>query len=56
VSLSGTVSLYRSEPAQLVGLTAAGRRAADGTPTLYGSTDTSLGLIPGTGSLFRLDP
>jgi hypothetical protein len=56
VSLSGTVSLYQSEPAQVVGLTAAGPRAADGTPTLYGSTDTSLGLIPGTGSLFRLDP
>jgi hypothetical protein len=56
MSLTGTVSPYQTEPAQVVGLTATGPRAADGTPTLHGSIDTSGGLVPGTGSVFRLDP
>jgi hypothetical protein len=56
MGLDGTVALYQSEPAQVFGLTTAAPRNAAGVPTLYGSTDTSGGLLPGTGTLFRLDP
>ena len=56
MTLDGTISLYQPEPAQVVGLTVSDPRAAAGTPTLYGSFDTTRGLVPNTGTLFRVDP
>jgi hypothetical protein len=57
--LNGSVALYQSEPAQVVGLTIDPdplTRSATGVPTLYGSMDSTGGLVPNSGTIFRLDP